>query len=105
MAKIYEVPELSQELMFRITAFGYRVERKSKDCIKLTPIDDHAPQYKRYYAFHIDFNAGEVSGMNINEYTSNYKRATIWVKREELQLLLDIETELKKLLEIGELLP
>lgn len=105
MAKLYEVPKLSQELMSRIATFGYKVERNSKDCVKLTPIDDHAPQYKRYYSFHIDFNAGEVSGMNINEYTSNYKRATIWVKSEELQLLTDIEAELKKLLETGDFLP
>lgn len=104
MAKLYEVPKLSQELLLRIAKLGYKLERKSKDCIKLIPIDDYMPQYKRYYSFHIDFNAGEVSGMNINEYTSNYKRATIWIKSEELKLLLDIEKELKNLLETAEFL-
>ena len=105
MAKVYQLPIVSSELSKRITEAGFKLERKSKDCVKLMPMDEVMMQYKRYYVFHIDFEAGIVDGMNISEHVPGYKRATIWVKKDELQLLLDLEKELTKLLEIGEFLP
>lgn len=105
MAKVYQLPAVSSSLEKRIAEAGFKLERKSKDCIKLIPINDAMMHYKRYYVFHIDFAAGVVDGMNISEHTSRYSRATIWVKPAEMQLLLDLEKELTKLLEIGEFLP
>lgn len=108
MAKTYTLPTLSSSLLQRIAAFGYHLERKSKDCIKLMPSQDEKlpfDGYKRYYVFHIDFAAGECSGMNISEHVSGYKRATIWLRDEELKLLLDIKNQITQSLELGEFLP
>ena len=105
MAKTYTLPTLSSSLLQRIAAFGYHLERKSKDCIKLMPTDKVNLDYKRYYVFHIDFQARIVDGMNMSEHVPGYKRATIWVKPEELQLMLDTRAELQKLLENDEILP
>ena len=105
MAKTYTLPTLSSSLLQRIAAFGYHLERKSKDCIKLMPTDKVNLDYKRYYVFHIDFAAGECSAMNISEHVPGYKRATIWLKDEELTLLLDIKNQITQSLELGEFLP
>lgn len=105
MAKTYSIPELDDKLLTRIANFGYKLERKSRDCIKLMPIDEINLQYKRYYVFHIDFTSGEIDGMNMSEHVPGYKRATIWVKPQELELMLDVRKALQKLLSIGELLP
>lgn len=104
MAKVYQVPKLSAKLEERIKAAGLQVERKSKECIKLTPIDKVNIDYKRYYVFHIDFQARIVDGMNMSEHVPGYKRATIWVKPEELQLMLDTREELQKLLANDEIM-
>ena len=102
MAKVYPVPELSIAIKKRIEAAGMELMRKSKECIKLVPIDAYAtpgaPSYARYYTFHLDFINKVITGFNLNEYTSTYKRVTIWLKREELQLILDIEAELAELI-------
>ena len=105
MAKEYQLPKLSPKLEDRIKAAGLHVERKSKDCIKLMPTDSININYKRYYVFHIDFQERIVDGMNMSEHVPGYKRATIWVKPEELQLMLDTGAELQKLLENDEILP
>lgn len=102
MGKEYRVPNIESKLLKRINAAGLVVLRRSKDVVKLYPKDDVGIQYKRYYSFHIDFVGGQCDAMNINEYTSSYKRATIWVKPEELQLMLDVKQELTRLLEVGE---
>lgn len=95
----YQVPQLSEELLHRIDAAGYLIMRKSKDVVKLYPKDDCGIQYKRYYSFHLDMIGKVCDSMNINEYTSSYKRATIWVKVDELQIMLDTKKEITEWLQ------
>ena len=108
--KIYPLPRFDTDVVQAVVHQGYCFSRKSKDTIKVQKFHeeyDMSPgrQYERYYSFHINFETKKVDGMNINEYTSAYKRATIWVKPEELQMLIAVEANLNRLLEAGKIEP
>lgn len=105
MRKTYDLPNFSEELIQRMNKAGLEAQRNSKNCISLHPLDSYMETYKRLYNFHIDFSNKQVDGMNISEYTSNYKRVNIWVKSDELRLILDIEKELTDLLASDKFLP
>lgn len=107
MAKSYPIPEFSEELQKQMSAYGVAPIRASRDAIKLTKatsVAGIANSYARYYTFHLDFENKKVDGFNINEHTSRYSRATIWLRRDELELLLAFEQELTQLLQSGVLI-
>lgn len=107
MAKSYPIPEFSEDLQKQMSAYGVAPVRASRDAIKLAksaPAAGIASSYARYYTFHLDFENKKVDGFNINEHTSRYSRATIWLRRDELDLLLAFEQELNQLLQSGVLI-
>ena len=102
MSKHYPIPEFSEDLQKQMSAYGVAPIRASRDAIKLAkpvPVGGIANSYARYYTFHLDFESKKVDGFNINEHTSRYSRATIWLRRDELELLLAFEQELNQLLQ------
>lgn len=108
--KIYPLPMFAPEVVAKVVKFGCIFDRKSKDTIKVLKFHeeyDMSPsrQYERYYSFHLDFENKKVDGMNINEHVPGYKRATIWIKPEELEMLLAVEANLNRLLEAGKIEP
>lgn len=103
MAKVYQIPDVGDELKERIAKAGFKLERRSKECIKLVKADAQTGiQYHRYYSFHLEGPTKEVT-FNLNEYTSSYKRAVIWLKKDIMKLVLDIQEALEKLLRNDEI--
>ena len=103
MAKVYQIPSVGEELEERIAKAGFKLERNSKNCIKLVKAEvDCGAQYLRYYSFHLESESKDVS-LNLNEYTSSYKRAVIWIDKDIMRLVLDIQEVLEKLLRNDEI--
>lgn len=103
MAKVYQIPNVGEELEERIAKAGFKLERNSKNCIKLVKAKQECGvQYLRYYSFHLESESKDVS-LNLNEYTSSYKRAVIWLNKDIMRLVLDIQDVLEKLLRNDEI--
>lgn len=103
MAKVYQIPNVGEELEERIAKADFKLERNSKNCIKLVKAKTECgTQYLRYYSFHLESESKDVL-LNLNEYTSSYKRAVIWLNKDIMRLVLDIQEALEKLLKNDEI--
>ena len=103
MAKVYQIPNIGEELQERIAKLGLKLERGSKNCIKLVTANPQGGvQYLRHYSFHLDAQTKDVA-FNLNEYTSSYKRAVIWLDKDVMLVVLDIRDVLEKLLRNDEI--